>query len=629
MLEPNAASFLYGDVATSSLDTPAANVPTWALLFSQLPSVPITANGTGYHVTIAGYGRKGTGTSGAQAIDFRRRVAENMLGALASLDVFDTAVFGEGSGYLPQNLYWTDFDDPLRGTLNASPYDFNVLRDDAQPNEGTTGGGDSGGPLILDRTFAKSLVIGVLSGGYSGFFLGQPEEGYGTVSFYQPLYLYWDWIAANNYYHYVGAKSGDGDWADPNHWVTNLDPSYHVIANGELVNGVPDASGGGNVPGSGFGQICDVYSDCVDVASGDVIWNPERTDANQPGKAGNLKGYAKLPGGQATAGTAGEQVGGAAAMLPAGTLANGLPGASGFVPNNYDGDRVARLKPTYFDVTLGAAGKTTLNSTVEIDRFTMAHGGAMLDIQAGGSLTSLISITQGTGTMQVNGTLTSPGDYFMLTGGLNGTGVITTPYFTSTAGTISPGVSGAAGSIGKLTFRGNTVFASGTTYMVDLGAQGASDQIVVVAGTTGGGAANVGGRLALNLASGAQLQDGSTYRILTAENGVTGQFIAPQISAIIHSELDYLSNAVDLKIIAGKYADVVDRASAVQTSYAAMMDGDRASAYSGLAGLYNSLDMQSVDAIRGFFDGAAPRNETLRAATSLAATAATARPHLG
>ncbi len=249
----------------------------------------------------------------------------------------------------------------------------------------------------------------------------------------------------------------------------------------------------------------------------------------------------------------------------------------------------------------------------------------MLDIQAGGSLTSLISITQGTGTMQVNGALTSPGDYFMLTGGLNGTGVITTPYFTSTAGTISPGATGAAGSIGKLTFRGNTVFASGTTYMVDLGAQGASDQIVVVAGTTGGGAANVGGRLALNLASGAQLQDGSTYRILTAENGVTGEFIAPEISAIIRSELDYLTNAVDLKIIAGKYADVVDRASAVQTSYAAMMDGDRAGAYSGLAGLYSSLDMQSVDAIRGFFDGAAPRNETLRTATSLAATAATDR----
>ena len=43
-LEPDAATFLYADIATTTLDTPAANVPTWALLFSQLPAVPITAS---------------------------------------------------------------------------------------------------------------------------------------------------------------------------------------------------------------------------------------------------------------------------------------------------------------------------------------------------------------------------------------------------------------------------------------------------------------------------------------------------------------------------------------------------------------------------------------------------------
>ncbi len=622
-LEPDAAFFLYGDVATSALDTPAANVPTWALLFSRLSTPPATANGTGYHVTIAGYGGNGTGTSGTKPIDYRRRVAENMLGALASLDTFDT-MFGYPASGLPQNLYWIDFDDPLRGTAGAAPYDFDIFRDSALPNEGNAAPGDSGGPLILDQTFAKPLILGVLSGG-SGSPLGGTDDGYGSNSFYQPLYLYWDWIAANNYYHYVGAKSGDGDWADPNHWVTNLDPSYHVITNGELANGVPDAAGGGNTGGPGFGEICDYYSLCLDVATGQLAWGDTQADTTHNGQVSNHKGFAKLPEGQVAAGSAGGQAVSATGALPAATLANGLPGASGFVPNNYDGDRVARLKPTYFDVTLGAAGKTTLNTMVEIDRFTMAHGGAMLDIQAGGSLTSLMSITQGTGTMQVNGTLTTPGDYFMLTGGLNGTGVITTPYFTSTAGTISPGASGDFGSIGKLTFRGNTVFASGTTYMVDLGAQGASDQIVVVAGATGGGAANVGGRLALNLTAGAQFQDGSTYRILTAENGVTGTFIAPQISAIIGSELDYLSNAVDLKIVTGKYADVVDPASAVQGSYAAMMDGDRAGAYASLSELYRTLDMQSVEGVRSFFDGAAPRNETLRTATSLAATAATDR----
>lgn len=366
-LDPEARQFLYGDVAMSALDTPAANVPTWALLFSQLPATPITANGTGYHVSIAGYGGNGTGTSGSLAIDFRRRVAENTLGALASLDEFENFLFGTNSTALPQNLYWIDFDDPLRGSAQASVYDFNAWRDNALPNEGITAGGDSGGPLILDRAFAKSLVIGVLSGGYTRFFTGQPANSYGTASFYQPLYLYWDWIAANNFYHYVGSVAGNANWGDPGHWVTNLDPAYQVIVNGQLVNGVPTAPGAGNTDQPGFGQACyqtASSSECLDIASGTV-----RTGTNPIGTAGNGMAYANLRGDELVAQGAvsqaalapSEPVAMATATLPAATLDNGLPGATGFVPNNYDGDRVNRVKPRYFDVTLGAAGTTTLN----------------------------------------------------------------------------------------------------------------------------------------------------------------------------------------------------------------------------------------------------------------------------
>jgi len=611
-LEPAAQSFLYGDVATSSLDTPAANVPTWALLFSQLPAVPITADGTGYHVTISGYGGNGTGTSGTLPIDFRRRVAENTLGALASIDEFDQFLYDASQGNLPQNLYWIDFDDPLRFTDAASPYDFNAWRDNALPNEGTTAGGDSGGPLILDRTFAKSVLIGVLSGGASRFFEGQPSDSYGTTSFYQPLYLYWDWIAANNFYHFVGAKAGDGDWTDPGHWVTNLDPAYNVIVNGQLVNGIPGAPGAGNTEQPGFGQACFQdwnSSDCYDVATDTLI------------SGNNPIGTESVPSPERNSSVSGGQSAQAVAVLPAPTLVNGLPGATGFVPNNFDGDRLAQLKPNYFDVTLGAAGKTTLNSTVVIDRFTMANAAATLDIQADGSLTSLISITQGTGTMQVNGALTSPGDYFMLTGGLNGTGVITTPFFTSTAGTISPGGTGNAGSIGALTFRGNTIFASGTTYLVDLAASGSSDQIAVVADPTGGGIANVGGQLLLASAVRSDLRAGNSYTILTAQNGVTGAFADPAaISAILRPKVSYQSNAVMVTLDAGSYASVVDSNSAVQRSYAALLDGNRAGSYSALASLYGPLDLQDVAGIRGFMEAATPRTETLRTATARAAT---------
>ena len=643
--EPNAASFLYGDVALASLDTPAANVPTWAVLFSQLPAVPITAAGTGYHVTIDGYGRNGTGIAGSGGIDFRRRIAENTLGALASLGDFEQFLFGPGGtsdATNPQNLYWIDFDDPRRGTAAASPFDFNAWRDNALPNEGITSSGDSGGPLILDRAFAKSVVLGVLSGGYTRFFGAQPANGYGTAAFYQPLYLYWDWIAANNPYHYVGSIAGNGDWTDAAHWVTNLDPNYQIIVNGQLINGIPTAPGAGNTNQPGFGQACfqtTTLSDCFDVASGTEVvnGNPIGTVANDAGRA--QLGVVTEQVAEATlapAASAGRPTGGtleaqatalAVPVLPTATLANGLPGATNFVPNNFDGDRVARINPRYFDVTLGAAGTTTLGSTVVIDRFTLAHAGAALQIGTAGSLTSLISVTQMTGTMSVNGALTTPGDYMMLAGGLNGTGTITTPFFTSLAGVISPGSVGTTGTVGTLTFKGNTIFASGTTLLIDLGAVGTNDKVVVQTGAAGSGIANVGGAVLFNVISGTMPRAGDIYTFLTAQNAVTGTFnSSAAISAILRPTLIYSPTAVAVQITAVPYASVVNPNSAVQVSYAQLMDGSRGSSANGaLSALYGPLDLQSQGTIQAFFESAAPRTETLRTALGIAGSSASDR----
>ena len=91
----------------------------------------------------------------------------------------------------------------------------------------------------------EDLVIGVLSGG-SRFFNDQVFSSYGTESFYQPLYLYWDYIVANNPYRYVTAKAGDGKCEDVAHWETTLDPVYRVIdANGNVVNCLPTSPGAG------------------------------------------------------------------------------------------------------------------------------------------------------------------------------------------------------------------------------------------------------------------------------------------------------------------------------------------------------------------------------------------------
>ena len=158
------------------------------MLFSPLPTPASISDqdGTGYHVKITGYGRSGSGTTGAsQGIDWRRRAAENMLGSLTTFDDRNNFLFGQPFGDLPQVLYRLDFDDPNK----TNPFDFNLYKDEARVREGTTAGGDSGGPLILDAAnnslSTENLQIGVLSGG-SRFFGPQVFSSYGTESFYQP-----------------------------------------------------------------------------------------------------------------------------------------------------------------------------------------------------------------------------------------------------------------------------------------------------------------------------------------------------------------------------------------------------------------------------------------------------------
>jgi hypothetical protein len=639
-LEPG-NGFLYADVAVAALDTPAVGIPTWALMFSPLPAQNEGADGTGYHVKITGYGNNGNATTGSTGgIDFRRRSAENMLGALASLDTFESFLFGSPNG-LEQNLYWIDFDDPRRGQSGASAFDFNAWRDNAFANEGITASGDSGGPLILDQQYNMDVIIGVLSGGYTRFFNGQPANGYGTASFYQPLYLYWDWFAQNNPYHYVGAKAGDGNWTDPTHWQTNLDPAYMVLdADGNLVNGIPTTPGGTDVDTSGaFGTACfqsGGISDCVDVATG-----TETVEAKPIGTAGDGAGSVQSLPTQVAAGTlSGDQLEDDAAhvavtsvsaqagqspqvvaVLPPATLGNGLPGASGFVPNNDDGDAPNSVAPRYFDVTLSATGTTTLDSSATVDRFAISGAGAALDITAAGSLTSLIDVNQYQGLLRVNGALHTPGDYMLMFGGLQGSGHIYTPFFTNVAGVIAPG---GIGTVGTLTFHGDVVLASGSSYLVDIGANGTSDKIAVAATAYDAddvpldGMASLGGTVLVGATSGAMVRDGYTYTIFTAEGGLTGTFSTPQsLSAILRPTLSYTTNAVNLTIEAGSYLDVVNPNSPVQVAYAQLLDANRDGG-GDFGALYGPLDLQDQATIQATLEGLAPRVQTLGAAMGVA-----------
>ncbi|MBX9797762.1 autotransporter domain-containing protein [Sphingomonas sp.] len=636
-LLPESRGFLFGDVAIASLDTPARNIPTLSLLFSPLPApgAITAANGTGYSVQLVGYGGNGTGVSGTQPIDYRRRLADNWLGGLASLADFEGAVFGPGSSAgLPQNLYWIDFDDPARGTGGASPFDFNAWRDNARTTEGTTAGGDSGGPLILDRAFARQLVIGVLSGGYTRFFTAQPANGYGTASFYQPLYLYWDWIAANNPYRYVGAVAGDGNWNDPTRWVSLQDPNYFILgANGQPINGVPNLTGEENTGTAGkFGQVCIQggitgaigNNVCRDVRTGGLVNTPGGigTAADQPaGALDNNMGSALISGPGAANQPADTILTGGAAQLepqapavatPAPTIANGLPGATNFVPNNLAGNRTAGTLPRYFDVTLSNTGTITLDTAVTIDRFRLNGVGARLNIAAAGSLTTLNDATLQIGTLQVLGSLVSRNDLNLVTGGLNGTGTITAPFITNIAATISPGATGNPGSIGTLTFNGDLVLGVGSNLLIDLGANGVSD-LVRVQPTAGPpaatGRAAVGGLVIFNTTN--DLRANNLYTFLTAAGGVTGTFLnSAPFSAILSPQFIYNPTSVQVFVRAGLYQNVVNINSPVQLAFATLLDENRGNNQVNQA-IFSGLDLQNAATIRAQLDAMAPRAEAL------------------
>ncbi len=626
-MRPEARSFLIGDVATATLDTPAGNVPTWALLFSPLAPTTITTAGTGYNVGIAGYGSHGSAATGSvSSSDFRRRIADNVLGALTDLRTFETFLFGSSTSPT-QNLYFIDFDDPLRGQAGVSPFDFNAFRDNSRgTREGATAPGDSGSPLILQNAQNLNLAIGVLSGGFTRFFNGQPANGYGTVSFYQPIYLYWDWIAENNPYRYVTNVAGDRLWTDASNWVTTLDPNYQIIGpNGQILNGVPTVLGERNNGTTGqFGEICfqsGGNSDCLNTTT-----RARRVD-RRPIGTDDVVETDDLDYDDAVVSNTSESVVAVAesevgvATLPAATLANGLPGATGFSPNNQDPVRGSGALGRYFDVTLNAAGTTTLNSTVTVDRFRISGANTRLQIGSGASLTSLIDVSQLTGTLSIDGQLNSGGDFLLLSGLLSGNGRLAAPFVTNVLGTIAPG---ALGGVGTLTVEGNLVLSSGSRFVVDVGTVQA-DRLNVSAGGGQAGIATLGGSLILNPV-GAISTFGSTFTVLSAAGGLVSRFNneVTDLSPILFGTVSYTSEAVNLAIGARSFNTVINPTSHSQVLFAGLLDRNRLTSFNALSRLYNELDIASAPAIRSSLQAMAPRTEAVKRGQAVIMTEALA-----
>ncbi|MBA4045821.1 MAG: hypothetical protein C0471_15600 [Erythrobacter sp.] len=285
--------------------------------------------------------------------------------------------------------------------------------------------------------------------------------------------------------------------------------------------------------------------------------------------------------------------------LPAPTLANGLPGARNFVPNNIEAvtTDTVRVDPRFYDVTLSQTGTTTLSSAVTIDRLTV-RGAAGLTVAGAGNLTSLIDINQFGGIVNVAGSVTSVGDYTLFAGMLAGTGTVNAPFLTSVTGVFSPATMGTTGT---LNINGNLVMSSGTTFLVDVGSAGASDRLAVT------GAASVGGIVNIGTAITQQVNgNGQRFTILTATDGVTGTFTERNISAILSQNFIYQTNAVLLEIEAASYSTVIDPTDPNQRAYAQLFDQNRGNA--ALSGLF-ALDFADTDTIRDTFVRLTPVSE--------------------
>ncbi|WP_119681307.1 autotransporter domain-containing protein [Indioceanicola profundi] len=550
-------NFLQADLAIATLDRHATGIPTWAMLFS-----PLTAQ---THVTLSGYGAVGDAENEVTSGNFRRRAVENMLSVLGSLDDRDQAIFGLESEF-KQSLYMTDFDDPRRGSGQESIYDFDIFNGDALRREGTTGPGDSGGPLIVDRLFHRKVVAGVLSGG-SRFFAEQPFSTYGTHNFYQPLFLFWDEVVRNNPYVYAAAKSGSGDWFDPKHWVQEMDPNYTVVRNGKLVTGLPDTPALG-VSGDTvkFGEIC-YYDDCANLAE----------DSPRPPKGSGKS-----------------------------LVISGGPGSTGFVPNNVEPNRAKGTKARYYDVTLDARGTTRLSRSATIDRLTL-DGPAGLDIRSSGRLRVLSDFNQLSGWTNVDGKLHT-GEALVVSGVLSGKGTFRAPWLTLGAVAVAP----AGDDVGRLTVQGNLVMSNASSLILDV-KRGAADQLRVLADASAGsaGTAELDGTLVFNKAKGAAPRHGESYRILTAEGGVDGRFDnVLAITGVLRPKVSYTDDAVVAELRAGSLAQMLKSGSPLQLAFANILDRLRDGSYANLHGLYGEMDWLDGNALGAMFNNLAPSGLT-------------------
>ena len=631
-LDNGALPFPWADVAMIALDEPITNVPTMAMLFSPLDELT--------RVVLTGYGTQGTGEfgGGPSLSPFLRIEGENQIGMIGSpADLIDGVIPNlapsRDIGVETQTMYWTDFDRPdrtaddlddcffsptnvftctsFRGATSVDWFD-----DDALPNEVGTAPGDSGSPMIATELSDFPIILGVLSGGFDFF---GTNNRYGDISFYNPLFPFFEFISANTAYKYVSAVEGDGLWTDPNHWTQDLDPNFYIFdETGALVNGLPEGPEEGvYASDTKIGSV--LGNDISGNSTEDSPFLPPRSSAattpaglgeafeagiggggdSEPGGAliGYLGDWAQNEGeaaDDATGGDAGLNGGVSAVVaaesatseasaqdapgfgnnLPQSSVLQG-PGSTGFVPNNTDGTPGTAFEnpAQYFDVSFTNSGVTTLNGSnfITVDQVTLMNGGATLRIEDSSVLGTLIATNVLLGTLYVEetGALVTPSLINDL-GIVSGSGLIIADTFLNRGGMVDPEFADRDTALGELTIAGDFIQQGQGVLKIDILDRAGAANAVEMLGVTG--AATLGGTLMVT-ADPALATRGSTYTALTA-GSITGTFAneMTQISAVLSFDVTYGANAVTLTSVAEDYATLLAGGDANVLALASALD---------------------------------------------------------
>ncbi|WP_162141057.1 autotransporter domain-containing protein [Ponticaulis koreensis] len=622
----SALNFPSADVAMVSLSNPLAHLPSYSMLFSPV--------GVGEHVSMVGYGGHGIGSTGDVGIDGKRQAGENLIGMVGSQVDFLSAIFGtDATPYYTnapganQSMYWIDFDnpdrtgdecgrdgigdwactdgvswfffdDPINNTWFNTSLSNDIFPDDALPYESGTAGGDSGSAIFFDQLGDAPIIGGVLSGGFT--FVSPVPSGYSDVSYYNPLFNYYDFIVEANPYKYVSAIEGDGLWSDATHWVQDLDPNYLIIdENGNLVNGIPDAPEpgvGSDGPDEGIVLDVDIApaqqtegtpagTAGVDASANAVVGS---IGENRPAGGLLIEGdgigdanFGSVSGGSVW-GTTGDaelityqygDIGSPTALAG--------PGSTNFVPNN--GLQASGFY-NYFDVTLSNAGTTTVDIFAEVDSLTIANLDATLRVNSDAGLWALVDTQVIGGTLENNGVFISR-DILNVAGVLTGTGTYNAETLWN-AGLLTPGEGMSL--IGDLVMTSASVFGyTGNSLSVD-------------------GDASFGGSVLF----GTPYQFGDTGTLITYTGASTGTIADTDLLGVLYATYADVGGALNYTIEAASFESVLPTITDENTQ--SLVDGlnrARSSSYDDMSGVYGVLDYLSGDQLLSALEGVTPHEQ--------------------